>query len=408
MSRSRSIGGFGRTAASLVCVSAVIGFLDNSVARADFTIKLTNKYAAQQTSFYCGPASGQMMLNSNTVNLTPLPSQDNIYNKAQAANDPGGNFYTDPIGLRSALAFYDPPANGRTYIAYAMSNYDAANRTIAYNLTTYLVPASAMVGNTAHWIDIYSAKMSSQPALTGPNANFTVSAFYAKDPWTGYYNSLTAAQKVGKAPGLGTDVEMKNTADGSGLWNKYFIPVPGKFAVAGKPVPAYIGKYAFVTDPSEDDAAASSAPAFTGSTVPNGSVAMSDAGTDIASDNNNGGDSNLAIEPAFQNGAFSSNGEAELTDSRGGNDWVVPYYQNTNPNAPTGVALIDPATGGLEGAIWDSTLSGLNLSAIENTLGSSADLVPDDNVVPEPATAALALILFTGAMLPRRRAHAMR
>lgn len=371
---------------------------------ADFSFKSPNTYQAQENNHYCGAASAQMILDATSVNIMPLPTQDNLYTTARNNLDPNVGPLREGIdlfGLRAAVAANDAAHN---YVAYTIDNFDAATRTLAYNIVHYNVPGAFGSNGNGHWVDAYGVKTSAEPVAPAATADFKVNSIYVKDPWSGFFSGLTAAQKaaVGGHPGLGTDAELFNTADGRGLWNRTFLRDRAPIKDPTKPAPAYVGKYIFVTDPDEDVQTDPSAPTLSNSITLDMTTALSEAMTEITSDNGEGGDSTLSTLAAFENGSFSSLGETQLADPLGGSDFLVPYVQSNN--AVTGALLLDGSTGGVLGAFWDDSLNGLNLSELQDLVAQPTAV--DDNyilAVPEPATSLYGLALCGAIGLNRRR-----
>jgi len=331
--------------------------LASTVAHAQYDRTLGDTFFGQEKNYYCGPATARMILSGDTVNVTPLPSQDTLYTKIQATNGTvaaNGNFYTSPDGLKGALSFYDP---NHTYVAYNIANYDSAVRTLAYNIDHYSVTGGALINNGGHWINVVGVDTSVKPAL---NTAFKVNGFYIKDPWSGFM--------PGK--GLGKNSYYANTAEG---WKKYFTTTN----YGGK----YQGNYAFVTDPDPDTDTADSSFNFTPTSIANATQADSEAALDLSNI------AGLAGDASFENGSFGLAGATEVNFSDGAGEWLVPYYQ-TGATTASGTVLINATTGTLDQAFWDEgVLTGDSLSAVDSLVQNEAsNQLILDNVVPEPTT----------------------
>ena len=114
----------------------------HAVTRGAYDNTLTNTYVGQSTAFYCGPASALMTLNATTVNGTQ-PTQANLYNAAQTIQNglaQQGSYATSPDGLRGVVQANDANHN---YVAYNISSYDQAVRTLAYNVYHTRFPATS-------------------------------------------------------------------------------------------------------------------------------------------------------------------------------------------------------------------------------------------------------------------------
>jgi len=353
-------------------------------------------YAQQQTPYYCAPATAQMIL--STANpAVAIPTQANLFNQMVAAQGgnyngapppPPGSFYNNdgsvytvsPAGLESALQA-DAPAY--TWVAYnvpqgnANAGLNSANRTLAYDIAHYQVAACATVGGSPNWpnagpliggahaITVFGVTTSVQPTASG---NFTVSAFYVKDPWppTGFaMKSLTLNMGATGA---------------NALWTKYFIPANPNI---GGP---WANNYNFVADPDSPDTVDPVFPSAPGNLANelNGSQADTYAANDIAAD------AELSNDPAFEGGGFTTNGEMEdrADPDLAQDEWIVPYYDGSGDL--TGIALVDADTGVLDGALWNEggTLSSGELSFVD-AAEENDSLFPADDVVPEPGSLVL-------------------
>ncbi|MGD0517186.1 MAG: PEP-CTERM sorting domain-containing protein [Thermoguttaceae bacterium] len=370
---SLTVGPTGKAYLGLASVSSGWGGQQQSKAIAvniqslAYDRKLNNTYHAQQNDYYCGPATAQMILDSDAVHANPVPTQDNIYAQIRANNSTDNadinDWSTDPNGLKGALAHYDTAHN---YVAYNMTDFNAATRTLAYNIDHYGVPAGALVKHGQHWINVRGVNSNVQPTLTGANANFTVNGFYVRDPWTGLHN----------AEGLGIDAYIANTAGG---WQSQFTTIRTTDGNG-----TWNGNYAFVTDPDVAVDTSNSAPTSESKSIPDLASAVTEATSDISSI------SGMAGDLSFLNGVFSTLGGQEITMHDGTCEWLVPYYQN-GATDPSGTVLINAATGDLDQAFWtEGVLTGMSLSDFTSYIQTVESGTFNTNEVPEPST----LVLF--------------
>src|SRR5208283_1980231 len=116
---------------------------------------------------YCAAASAQMVLNATPIpNIKPLPTQKALFDSASTATKtitPGyvaNVTLVDVYGERSAIQQADP---ARTYLAYTKPSYDSANRSLAYNLSNYKVPAVAVVNGGGHDVNVFGYESDVQP-----------------------------------------------------------------------------------------------------------------------------------------------------------------------------------------------------------------------------------------------------
>ncbi|MSU58760.1 MAG: PEP-CTERM sorting domain-containing protein [Pedosphaera sp.] len=112
--------------------------------------------------------------------------------------------------------------------------------------------------------------------------------------------------------------------------------------------------------------------------------------------------SDLNDEYGLSGGAFDTANEI-LMDPSGEGDWLVPYKRGSDY---TGALLIDAETGVIEQATWlESGETPFQLSDLDDMYaGLYADFIPNDNLVPEPGTVALALLGVALFVVRRRRA----
>lgn len=171
---------------------------------------------------------------------------------------------------------------------------------------------------------------------------------------------------------MGVDAYVANNVGG---WQNLFTPI----AIAGN----WQGNYAFVASGDTVVDTSASAPAASSATATDLATAAALAGGDLNSI------SGLANNPAFQNGAFSTVGGQEMTLTNGTQEWLVPYYQNGFTD-PTGIVLIDAATGDIDQALWnDGSLTGISISATADYVQAETSGAIDTNAVPEPSTFAM-------------------
>ena len=364
---------FGVFAIFLSAVSNVAGF--------PYELILGNNYHSQETMRYCGPAVVQMILDSDTVSETPLPSQDNIALQIHGRNTDwdvyNGNPFarstfqsSDPFGLAGALNLFDNPP--RNYLTYLKDTQDAANRKLAYNLDTYDVPAAALINGGEHWINVRGFKSSAQPTATG---DYDIYGFFIRDP-------------EGFGGGLGQNRYLANNAGG---WDHYFVEVRD-WELAGNPaaVPDTLDdKFVVVADPLDVGEFATSFEPLPRMPELTAEQAVIQAGLRLQECNT------LLEEAAFQLGAFSTNGAFQLTwfdETNSEKDWFIPYYQGMTELS--GAMVIDSFTADIQQIIWGDPGQFGSLDALRNQLMAeyAGEFPRGQRNVPEPEAVLLLLI----------------
>lgn len=143
---------------------------------------INTPYYTQTTSYYCGAASAQMILNSENLNVY-VASQDTLYNYIHSNNQCSG-WYSDPKGLRDVLNKYGNP---KAYFAYyTPSSQEDGIKKLSYTIDKYGVPPSVLIYGCAHWVVVRGTLTDVQP--TSASA-YTIYGFFVNDPWYGS-NSL--------------------------------------------------------------------------------------------------------------------------------------------------------------------------------------------------------------------------
>jgi len=138
-------------------------------------------YYTQTTSYYCGAASAQMILNSENLGIW-VSSQSTLYNYIHSHNACSG-WYSDPKGLRDVLNLYGNSHTPPAYFAYyTPSSQDDGNKKLSYTIDRYGVPPTVLIYGCAHWVVVRGTITSDQPTAV---SSYTISGFFVNDPWYG-------------------------------------------------------------------------------------------------------------------------------------------------------------------------------------------------------------------------------
>jgi hypothetical protein len=132
-------------------VFILVGFFPLG-ASAQYTLDLNGLLYGQDTSFYCGAASAQMIMQNY-----PNPAgnacfgQAHIYNRIQAHKQDNG-YYSDPEGLRGAIMeLNSPPAGGRFSIFH-----DADRNQVMHSMLYWMAereyPSATLVNSGDRWV----------------------------------------------------------------------------------------------------------------------------------------------------------------------------------------------------------------------------------------------------------------
>jgi hypothetical protein len=140
-------------------------------------------YYTQTTSYYCGAASAQMILNSEKLGIY-VASQTTLYNYIHSHNNScSTGWASDPVGLTAVLNHY---ANSHTPPAYFAVNsptsQDEANKKLAHTIDRWGVPPASLIYGCGHWVVVRGVFTSAQPISA---SSYSIYGFFVNDPWYG-------------------------------------------------------------------------------------------------------------------------------------------------------------------------------------------------------------------------------
>lgn len=135
-------------------------------------------YYTQDTSYYCGAASAQMILDSDKIGI--YEDQDILYEDYIHPHNVCSGWATDPEGLRYVLNQYYPAGY---FIVHKPLDADTGIKKVAYTIDKYDVPPASLINNCGHWVVVRGTFTDVQP--TTAIGSFAVYGFFVNDPWYG-------------------------------------------------------------------------------------------------------------------------------------------------------------------------------------------------------------------------------
>ena len=145
--------------------------------------KLKLDYAAQVKSYYCGPATMQMVLSSAKIPSTSIPMQQTLYGSAEIWQGP--LCFVNPLGLACTLnRFAAPPFEGQ---------FDVFSSDLPYLAAVHIIDAiyadrsasAALVLPIMHWVTVFGAQTDIEPKAGAP---YVIEALWLYDPASGTAN----------------------------------------------------------------------------------------------------------------------------------------------------------------------------------------------------------------------------
>lgn len=137
----------------------------NKLSFAQFDFLLNVPLYGQDTWYYCGAASAQMMMMGY-----PNPADNScqgqifIYNRIQAHKQDNG-FYSDPDGLRdTVMELNSPPGTGR-YNIFHNTDRDIVMHDILFWMAKRNYPTATLINHGAHWVVITGFQTDRDPRL---------------------------------------------------------------------------------------------------------------------------------------------------------------------------------------------------------------------------------------------------
>jgi hypothetical protein len=169
-------------------------------------------YHQQDTDYYCGAATAQMILESIGASIL---NQDTLYNSNHSHNTQSG-WATDPNGLNYTLNHYKPsPPTFNSYFIVETSDTELdGSKRIVGTLEHYKVATGTLVYHCGHWIAVKGFCTDTQPT----NSTYSICGFYINNPWppTPSWYNLTLAP-----PPPHSNTDGCGTGSNRGIANEY-------------------------------------------------------------------------------------------------------------------------------------------------------------------------------------------
>jgi hypothetical protein len=200
-----------------------------------WTKNVGTAYHQQDTDYYCGAATAQMILDQIGAGIL---DQTTLYNSNHSHNTHTG-WATDPNGLAYTLRHFRPASFTNTFVVYAMPNEPQGSEKIVYTLWKYGVATGTLVfqsmtgGECAHWIAVRGVSTSVEPK---PGSTYSINGFWINNPWPpvpafidGYDPTLlpppphTAGDGCGSGGNRGNANEYVAYATGVNSWQNTYL-----------------------------------------------------------------------------------------------------------------------------------------------------------------------------------------
>lgn len=133
-------------------------------------------YHQQDTDYYCGAATAQMILNQIGAGLL---DQTTLYNSNHSHNTHSG-WATDPNGLAYTLRSFRPPGFTNTFVVFSKPSEAEGSEKIVYTLWKYGVATGTLVFGCGHWIIVRGVTTSVEPT---PGTTYSIEGFWINNPW---------------------------------------------------------------------------------------------------------------------------------------------------------------------------------------------------------------------------------
>lgn len=137
---------------------------------------LATQYHQQDTDYYCGAASAQMVLAQCGAGLV---DQVTLYADNHAHSTAESGWYTAPDGLTWTMNNHQ---SSKYFVLDSRDDEDSISRIIAWTIHHYQISPIAMVYGWAHWIVVRGVTTSATPT-SFLDPGYTISGFDINNPW---------------------------------------------------------------------------------------------------------------------------------------------------------------------------------------------------------------------------------
>ncbi len=134
-------------------------------------------YHQQDTDYYCGAATAQMILKSIGAGIL---DQNTLYASNHAHSTP--NWYTSPGGLNFTLnAFMPPPPRFNSFFVVERGNTEPqGSENIVRTLYCFDVATGTLVYGCGHWVAVRGVRTNVEPRA---GSSYTIKGFWINNPW---------------------------------------------------------------------------------------------------------------------------------------------------------------------------------------------------------------------------------
>jgi hypothetical protein len=135
-----------------VILGVVVFLVQIGSAWAQFTVALQTPLYGQATSYYCGAASSQMIMNAYPNAASRVcTAQTTIYNTIQTHKQDNG-FYSDPDGLRDTIMQLNPPPAAGHFVIFSDTNSGVVMHDMLYWMAQRNYPSATLINGGDHWV----------------------------------------------------------------------------------------------------------------------------------------------------------------------------------------------------------------------------------------------------------------